>query len=166
MTGRLRKLFRWTADWRTGAVLVAAVLVALLTIIVIDSIESRRAADDRADRTLAELEITVQELQRRGVRIDALAAQLEEASTSRGKLAEEVRALRELLIDRGVIEPRPQASSSPTPTARRSPRSQPSPSVRPSPKPSSSPKPSPSPTCRVYNPLTGQCAGAGSRDGR
>lgn len=166
MTGRLRGLGRWIGDWRTGATIVASILVALLALVVIDSIQSRRASDARADRTVAELQITVQELQRRGVRIDDLAAQLDAAATSRDRLAEEVRALRELLIDAGMLEPRPAVTARETPRtgpgtsprASSRPSQRPSPQTAPKPKPSPKPSPSPSPTpCTVRNPITGEC---------
>lgn len=156
MTGRIRNLGRWVTDWRTGATLIASILVALLAVIVIDSIQSRRAADDRTDRTISELEVTVRELQRRGERIDALAAQLEETSAGRAQLAEEVRALRELLIDMDRLEPRPAASPTPRGKATPRPSSKP-PKPRAKPKPSGKPSPSPSPSCAVRNPITGAC---------
>lgn len=145
---RLRNLGRWLTDWRTGATVVASILVALLAVIVIDAIQSRRASEARADRTIRELEITVEELQRRGVRIDDLAAQLDDAAASRDRLAEEVRALRELLIDMDAIEPRPAAS----PTPRRP--ASPSATTQPRPKPSGKPKPSAKP---APSGITGTC---------
>lgn len=168
MTGRLRAFGRWASDWRTGATVIAAVLVALLAVIVIDSIQSRRDSDARTDRALGELSVTVAELQRRGVRIDDLAAQLNETSTSRDRLAEEVRALRELLIDMDMIEPRPaqtsrsQASASPRASSSASPR----PTAQPRPSPTPRPSPSPSPACTVRNPLTGTCLVPPDRKGR
>ena len=168
---RLRAFGRWLTDWRTGATLVASILVALLAIIVVDAIQSRRAADARADRTIGELEVTVGELRRRGERIDALAAQLEEASGARAQLAEEVRALRELLIDGGMLEPRPAATvADPRTGPGASPRATPSPTPRPSaqprPSPAPRPTPSPSPSCTVRNPITGTCLVPPDQKGR
>lgn len=163
--GPLRGFGRWVSDWRTGTVVVASVLVALLAVVVVDSIQARRASEARADLTLHELQIAVQELQRRGVRIDALAGQLEQAQSSRDDLAEQVRGLRELLIDRDVIEPRPQqtpsarpgtASPRPTPTPRPSPTPTRPPGATPPPAPAS-PSPSPSPSCLIRNPVSGAC---------
>lgn len=101
MTRHLRGFGRWLTDWRNLATLVAAVLVALLAAVVIDSIQGRRDA-------MRDLSKAVAELERRGVQVDTLTAELAQTQTSRDTVAEELRALRELLVDRDVIEPRPQ----------------------------------------------------------
>ena len=141
-----------------GVVTIAAVLAALLIVVVVDSISSRRDADDRTDKTIAELE-------RRGERIGELNRQVAQLNTDRADLAEEVRALRELLIDSGMLEPRPSAGSAPRPAPspqaapkpRSSPKPRPTAKPKPSSKPKPSPKPSPSPSCTVRNPITGTC---------
>lgn len=167
MTGRLRAFGRWLTDWRTGATVIAAVLVALLAVIVVDAIQSRRDADTRTDRAIGELE-------RRGERITALAAQLEDASTARAQLAEEVRALRELLIDGGMLEPRaahtanetPRTGPGASPRVSSSPSARPRPAAQPRPSPPPRPSPSPSPSCAVRNPITGTCLVPPDQKGR
>lgn len=166
---------RLAALRRSGPVLAglpAAVLVALLVVVVVDGIQSRRDADGRADRALSDMHTALEELQRRGDRIDVLNQRLAEQVEAREELSEQVRALRELLIDMGALEPRPAEqpparSSSSRPAPQRTPAPQPQPpSTKPSPQPSPSPSPSPTP-CTVRNPLTGECLipGANARSG-
>lgn len=151
---RLRNVGRWLTDWRNGATLVASVLVALLVVVVVDSIQGRRAESARVDRVIDEQAITLGELQRRGVRIDELADDLARAQSSRDAVTEELRALREMLVDQGVVEPRPQQpvavpQTPPVPSA-------PAVSAGPSPRPAetnpptpATPSPTPTPPCRV-----------------
>lgn len=146
---RLRALLRRVTVWQVGT-LLAAILVALLALVVVDAVQARRDADRQRDAVITEL-------QRRGVRIDALTEQLDEAASSRDRLAEEVRALREQLIDAGMLDPRPaDPAPRPTPGASGAARPAPAPRTAPtapsssppsSPSPSPTPSPSPSPTC-------------------
>ena len=148
---------RWLLDWRNGATVLASILVALLGLVVVDSIHGRHQANRLLQREIA-----------RGVdaraastrRIDALTRQV-------GALTEQVSELRDQLLRLGVEPTVAAPAVQPVPSTTSTTRPPPSTTTTSTTTTSTTRPPSTTTSttapCRVVNPLTNLCVASNGR---
>lgn len=172
----MRRLIGWFADWRNGLMLVgtivAAALLSLLVVVVIDSINARKSALDALqsvnERAADTRRAATRRIDLQQARIEELEGWVQTSGQAIGELSTTVSALTEQVRQMGgepVVSPRPPTTSTPQPRpstppttaapAAPNPAPSPPPTAPPSaPRPEPEPEPDPGGVC-----LLGICIG-------